>query len=271
MEELKVIKETEILGRKIEMYNTIGNPLFLAKDVAAWIDYSKTGRGSYDVSKMLKTVDDDEKLVRTLFVSGQNRDAWFITEDGLYEVCMQSRKPIAKQMKKEIKQYLKQIRLTGGAVQIDREEEFVENYFPSLSDDTKKSIIIELQKKNQELMQLNKELKYDADMLNDLVQRKGLLTLKQVADNIEIGRTTLCSLLRQKKILSKQTGYNEPMGKYIKSPYFKTVVEEDEREHISIVTLVTPKGLKFIYRLIKKNELLDEFDTTSLLEVSANA
>ena len=34
-----------------------------------------------------------------LFTSGQNRDMWFLTEDGLYEVLMQSRKPIAKQFK----------------------------------------------------------------------------------------------------------------------------------------------------------------------------
>lgn len=43
---------------------------------------------------MLKTIDEDEKLVGTLFLSGQNREAWFLTEDGLYEVLMQSRKPI---------------------------------------------------------------------------------------------------------------------------------------------------------------------------------
>ena len=35
---------------------------------------------------------------------------WFLTEDGLYEVLMQSRKPIAKQFKKEVKTLLKNIR-----------------------------------------------------------------------------------------------------------------------------------------------------------------
>lgn len=42
---------------------------------------------------MLKTVDEDEKkLGGTLFPSGQIRESWFLTEDGLYEVLMQSRK-----------------------------------------------------------------------------------------------------------------------------------------------------------------------------------
>ena len=50
--------------------------------------------------KMLSVVDDGEKLKRTLYVSGQNREMWFLTEDGLYEVLMQSRKPIAKKFKR---------------------------------------------------------------------------------------------------------------------------------------------------------------------------
>ena len=44
---LTVIQETEILGKKIQMYQSIENPLFLAKDVAKWIEYSIS-----NVSKM---------------------------------------------------------------------------------------------------------------------------------------------------------------------------------------------------------------------------
>ncbi|MGG1846180.1 BRO family protein [Bacillus wiedmannii] len=32
-----------------------------------------------------------------------NQEEWLLTEDGLYEVLMQSRKPIAKIFKKEVK------------------------------------------------------------------------------------------------------------------------------------------------------------------------
>lgn len=67
-EVLTVIQETEILGKKIKVYDNIETPLFLASDVADWIEHSQT-------SKMVKSVDDDEKLMGTLFLSGQNRDA----------------------------------------------------------------------------------------------------------------------------------------------------------------------------------------------------
>ena len=104
-----------MLGKQFKIYGDLENPLFLAKDVAEWIDYSKVSKNSnsYDVVKMLKTVDEDEKLIGKIFISGQNRDMWFLTEDGLYEVLMLSRKPIAKEFKKEVKKILKLIRKTG--------------------------------------------------------------------------------------------------------------------------------------------------------------
>lgn len=109
MNELQVIHTQEILGHNFAVYGTLENPLFLAKDVAQWIEHSK-------VSMMLETVDMDEKLKETILTSGQKREMWFLTEDGLYEVLMQSRKPIAKQFKKKVKAILKEIRIDGGYI-----------------------------------------------------------------------------------------------------------------------------------------------------------
>ena len=107
MSVLQVIEQREILGKQLTMYGNFEEPLFLAKEVANWIDYSES-----NVSKMLSNIDDDEKTTRTIITSGSNyqTQAWFLTEDGLYEVLMQSRKPIAKQFKKEVKTLLKNIR-----------------------------------------------------------------------------------------------------------------------------------------------------------------
>ena len=48
-----------------------------------------------------------------LNLGGLQGECNFLTEDGLYEVLMQSRKPIAKQFKKEVKKILKDIRRHG--------------------------------------------------------------------------------------------------------------------------------------------------------------
>lgn len=71
---------------------------------------------------MLGSVDSDEKvkiIVPAKIVGGvlqANTEYWFLTEDGLYEVLMQSRKPKAKEFKKEVKKILKSIRKHGGYV-----------------------------------------------------------------------------------------------------------------------------------------------------------
>lgn len=91
---LQVIHQQEVLGQPFKVYGTIESPLFLAKDVAEWIEHS-------NLTMMLKSVDEDEKLVETMFSAGQRRDVTFVTEEGIYELLMLSRKPIAKQWKKK--------------------------------------------------------------------------------------------------------------------------------------------------------------------------
>lgn len=106
---LAVVDNREILGKNFEFYGTIEEPLFLAKDVAEWIEYDKSS-----VSKMLAKVDTDEKVRNTIPTPGGNQETWFLTEDGFYEVMMQSRKPKAKEFKRQVKALLKSIRLKRG-------------------------------------------------------------------------------------------------------------------------------------------------------------
>lgn len=113
---LSVIDEQEVLGKHFVVYGTAENPLFLAKDVAEWIEYAKTGNGDYDVSSMLKSVDEDEKVqmnTTNIFRSKGNPNKWFLTENGLYEVLMLSSKPIAKEFKRQVKDILRTIRRNG--------------------------------------------------------------------------------------------------------------------------------------------------------------
>nr|DAE89034.1 MAG TPA: antirepressor protein [Caudoviricetes sp.] len=240
-EVLTVIQETEILGKKIKVYNNIETPLFLASDVAEWIEHSQT-------SKMVKSVDDDEKLMGTLFLSGQNRDAWFLTEDGLYEVCMQSRKPIAKKMKKEIKRYLKSIRLTGAAIPHGREQEMVNYYFSSLSSDLQGKIVNELIEKNKELQTF-----YD-----DLMNTEGLMQMNTVAKELGIGEYTLFAYLRGKKVLFYDKDMvNVPYERFRKEGKFAVKETPCHDGKIRSVTYSTKNGLDYIRKLLRKDGYYD--------------
>lgn len=264
---LELVNETEILGKPIRMYGSVEAPLFLASDVADWIDYAKNPNGSRQTSKMVKNIDEDEKLVVKLLPPGdiQARECTVLTEDGLYEVCMRSTKPIAKQMKKEIKLYLKRIRLTGGAVQINREDEFIDKYFPSFSEETKLAMVQDLRKQNAEQQQIIKELQPQAQAYKDLMDAEGCLKFIDVAAIVETGRNTLLGFLRSCKVITKQSNYNVPYRKYIDNGMFR-VIATSVNGHISNVTMVTAKGLGYIYKLMKKKNALDDFNTDALYQ-----
>ena len=103
---IAVLRKTEFLGKTLTVFGTVAYPLFLAKEVAEWLEIKQA-------SVMVANVDDDEKVVNNIHTLGGKQNCWFLTEYGLYEVLMQSRKPIAKEFKKGVKKILKDIRQEG--------------------------------------------------------------------------------------------------------------------------------------------------------------
>lgn len=238
---LTVVQETEILGRKIELYGTIENPLFLSSDVAKWIDYSMSN-GKLKTSQMMKMCDESEKGIYIVATLGGNQEKWFLTEDGLYEVCMLSRKPIAKQMKTEIKKYLKSIRLTGAAI-ID-EQKTVDYYFSSLSEETKVLIFNELQSKNKELQ----------EFYNDLVSTEGLMDMNTVAKELKIGEYTLFAYLRGKNVLFyNNDNVNIPYERFRKEEKFEVRETPCRDGKYRSATYATKKGLEYIRKQLRKD------------------
>lgn len=111
-EAMKVICTSAILGKTVDVYGSVIEPFFLAKDIAAWIELKNP-------SDVVKRVEEDE---RSKFNLGRQGDAWFLTENGLYEVLMQSRKPLSKKFKSGIKKLLREVRLKGGYI-AEKEDE----------------------------------------------------------------------------------------------------------------------------------------------------
>jgi len=54
-ETVRSFEKCIVLGKELTMYGTLEEPLFLAKDVAEWIEHSNS-------RSMLQTVDEDEKV-----------------------------------------------------------------------------------------------------------------------------------------------------------------------------------------------------------------
>lgn len=118
---LTLLEEQRFLHKTIRVFGTVDNPLFLARDVAEWLDYSKDPDKGYRTDRMLSSVDDDEKVkIKTPSqyegVLKTNTVYSFLTENGLYEVLMLSRKPQAKPFKKKVKEILKSIRKNGAYI-----------------------------------------------------------------------------------------------------------------------------------------------------------
>ena len=87
---------------------TIKNePWFCASDVCRALDFPSP-------EASLRKLDDDEKLMRKVFASGQRRDMWFVNESGLYNLIFRSNKPEAKTFRKWVTgEVLPSIRRTG--------------------------------------------------------------------------------------------------------------------------------------------------------------
>lgn len=111
---LSPLTSISFYGYELSVYGTIENPLFVAGEVAKMIDYGKNGSTSYAVNAMVRTVDREEKKVRLIISpDGNTLSTTLLTEDGFYEVLLMSRKPVAKELKKKVKEVLKALRIKG--------------------------------------------------------------------------------------------------------------------------------------------------------------
>lgn len=195
--EIQVLKQTELLGRRLTVYGTAQEPLFLAKDIAEWIEHSNP-------AAMLNTVDEDEKGIRIVYTLGGDQKVNVLTEDGLYEVLMQSRKPIAKQFKKGVKQILKEIRTTGGyiATQVNETPEMIMARALKVAEHTieeHEKKMKALAEENEAQKRINKQLEADTQMKAE--------EIKKLTPDADYARQTLTAVNTwNTNIIAKEMG-----------------------------------------------------------------
>ena len=245
--ELQIITEQEVLGKHFTVYGTADEPLFLAKDVAEWIEHSKP-------SIMIDTVDEDEKLRETIFTSGQNREVWFLTENGLYEVLMQSRKPLAKEFKKKVKEILKSIR-KHGLYAIDdllNNPDMAIAALQKLKEERR--LRLQAQEEIAQKNQIIQELQPKASYYDLVLQNKSLVAISVIAKDYGMSAKKLNKILHELKIQFKQGNTWLLYQKYAGKGYTQSKTHTIDADYSKMHTYWTQKGRLFLYDLLKNKK-----------------
>lgn len=264
MGQLQIFDEREVLGKAFRIYGTPEEPLFLAKDVANWIDYSES-----NVSKLISTVDDDEKTTRTIITSGNYQtQAWFLTEDGLYEVLMQSRKPIAKRFKKEVKKILKTIRKTGGYIPTTPEMSDMEILSRAVligqrTIEEQKEQIASMELKNAKLSKELTQIRPAAQFALECLDSPALFTVEQIAKDYGLSARALNNLLHQEGLQYKRGEqwflYAQYANHGLTHSKTQRIKHSDGSVDYKMYTCWTAKGRKFIHELMKLRGFVGDF------------
>ncbi|WP_302992023.1 phage antirepressor KilAC domain-containing protein [uncultured Streptococcus sp.] len=245
--ELTIINEQEVLGKHFTVYGTADEPLFLAKDVAEWIEHSKP-------SIMIDTVDEDEKLRETIFTSGQNREVWFLTENGLYEVLMQSRKPLAKEFKKKVKEILKSIR-KHGLYAIDdllNNPDMAIAALQKLKEERR--LRLQAQEEIAQKNQIIQELQPKASYYDLVLQNKSLVAISVIAKDYGMSAKKMNKILHELKIQFKQGNTWLLYQKYAGKGYTQSKTHTIDADYSKMHTYWTQKGRLFLYDLLKNKK-----------------
>ena len=257
MNEVKVFDEREVLGKEFRIYGTPAEPLFKADDVSKWIEHTNT-------SVMLNKIDESEKRLIQLGTLNNVYSAWFLTEDGLYEVLMQSRKPIAKDFKKQVKIILKSIRQNGAYMTPETIEktltdpDFIIQLATKLKDEMAQRKLVEEQLKVEKIKSALVDRMFDAKNSVNIGEVAKLFN-ERLEKRKAIGQQKMFKILRDERVLMQLGAEkNNPQQRYVDAGYFelKSVMWHDVcgEEHLSSTTKVTPKGIEWLWKfLIKKN------------------
>jgi anti-repressor protein len=229
-------------------------PWFVAKDVSDVLGF----RDPYSATRGL---DDDEKLLHTLYVSGQNRETTVVNESGLYSLILKSNKPEAKQFKRWVThEVLPTIRKHGAYLTDDALEktlndpDYIIGVITALKDEKQKRIVAEQQ------IQMDKPKVIFADAVS--ASKTSILIgelakiLKQ--NGYQTGQNRLYEELREKGYLIRRKGtdYNSPTQRAMELGLFEVketaVTHSDGHVTVSKTTKVTGKGQQyFINKFLK--------------------
>lgn len=270
MDEIKLVCKSTLLEKEIDVWGTAEEPMFRASDVAEWLGLTNT-------RDMVSRVDEEE--LRKLNLRSRSGENWFLTEDGLYEVLMQSRKPIAKQFKKGVKNILHDIRTKGGyiATQQNDTPEMIMARALKIADETIKrneerlkeleqtthKQAQEIEVKDARIIELDtavNNMKPKVSYVDNILQCKETINVTQIAQDNGMSAKAFNILLRNLKIQHKVGQVWIVYGKYLAKGYVQsetfTYDKSNGTQGVRTFTKWSQRGRLFLYNTLKAHNII---------------
>lgn len=237
------------------------DPWFIAKEVCDVLNLS-------DTSMATRSLDEDEKLIQTLFVSGQNRQVTLINESGLYSLILRSKKAEAKQFKKWVtSEVLPSIRKNGAYLTTSKAEEILANpdIIIGLATQVKESrakitqLSQEIDDRNYVINVQEEQLKIQApavEYYHKVLAASDTMNTNIIAKELGMSAVTLNKLLsKEYGIIYKQGDTWLPRARYQHMGFHRlkthTYQGSDGEMHVATQLVWTQRGRHFIHELIK--------------------
>ena len=272
---ISITHRQTMFDKEVDVWGTFENPYFRASDIAKWLETKNT-------TSMVSKIDQDEVIKFNL--GGLSGETLFLTEDGLYDVLMLSRKPIARQFKKGIKKMLHEIRTTGGYIatkQDDTEDDIMaralliaENRVKALKDrnatlqaacDGYETQRIEANKRIEALASSNeqkaieiKQLTPDADYTREVMTSTSTWNTNVIAKEFGMSAKSLNQHLKNLGLQYKQHNVWMLTDRYQNKGYTKTTtfkyVQSDGTVGTRLQMEWTEKGRRWLHELHKQGK-----------------
>lgn len=209
--ENKILKKFEATDVTIELID--GVPMFELYSTGMALGYVKSnkikGKTYYQCRK-----DRVDKTLKNANIIGLVHDGLtLLNENQLYDFMFEAHTDKCKPFRKwVVDEVLPMINNTGGYVEFDMEEEFVNNYLPDLSEEVKVLVIKDLRENNKRLKEENAELR---EFYDTLLSTEGLLPMNVVAKELRIGLKRLYMFLRENDVIFYKGNINIPYQRFM--------------------------------------------------------
>ena len=201
MKDLKMMFE----GSEVKIIvNEKGELLFELYSTGMALGYENKRKNSKGIEYISPYKSRIDKVVKSAEITCVCQgDTLYLTEGQLYDFMLEARtkkcKPFRKWVTAEV---LPTMRKTGAYIMEGREEEMINNYFPSFSDDIKLAMV-------QDLLKKNKELKVKADKYKEFMDEDGTFGFRELCKHLNglgfnLKESELRANLKEKNIICKQ-------------------------------------------------------------------